>query len=294
MRVLRLLVGLLALGSAPRWAAGAPIVDQWALVPESAPWSSASTAAYQALAQTLLINTTGILSSVGLEIWHLNDTPAAAARGTITVEVRQMRKGNVPSGDLVASGQIVDTGFIPSAGSGGLPPFPVPLTLVDVSSSPYLTTYGERLSIVVRSTGTYAWKRLDASSAALGGDYYRRGNPYSRSNSVWTQGTADFGFATFVEPVSPGDVNLDGTVDLGDFGILKANFGQGARRTGGDLDGDSVVNLTDFGILKTNFGDTTAAVPEPAHHAGWVALVLGSLLVRLRGRGAKGPLECRC
>jgi hypothetical protein len=272
------LAASLSMGGAARLANATPIVDQWSLVPEAAPWSSASTAANEALAQTLLIGTTGILSTVGLELWHLGDS--SVGRGDISVEVRQMRRGNNPAGDLVASGRIVDTGFIPTAGAKGTESLPVPLTLVDISSARYLTTYGERLSIVVKATGAYAWKTIDESAASGGGDYYPRGNPYARSSSVWSEGTADFGFATFVDPARPGDVNLDGEVDLADFGVLKTNFGAGARRIGGDLTGDGLVGLADFGELKANFGKSAAAaVPEPAGYAAWAGLCFAGLLV---------------
>jgi hypothetical protein len=262
-------------------ARGAPIVDQWSLVPEKAPWSSIGTATHQALAQTLLTGTTGVLSTVGLQLWHLDD--AASTRGEITVEVRQMRKGNNPAGDLVASGKLVDTGFIPNAQSKGSEPLPIPLTLIDISESRYLTIYGERLSIVVKSTGNYAWKTVDEATAAGGGNFYARGNPYSRSLSVWSQGVADFGFATFVDPVQPGDVNLDGDVNLEDFGVIKQNFGQGARHTGGDLTGDGMVGLGDFGVLKANFGKSNAAaaaVPEPTSYFGWAAVCFAFLVCR--------------
>ncbi|MEM7808907.1 MAG: dockerin type I domain-containing protein [Planctomycetota bacterium] len=56
----------------------------------------------------------------------------------------------------------------------------------------------------------------------------------------------------------PGDANGDGTVDLADFGILRANFG-GADTVGyaeADFNGDVVVDLADFGILRANFGRT--------------------------------------
>jgi len=263
-----------------RVAEGMPIVDQWSLVPDKAPWSSVDTASHQALAQTFLTGTTGVLSRVGLQLWHLGDS--AASRGEIAIEVRQMRKGNNPAGDLVASGRIVDTGFIPNAASSGGQPLPIPLTLIDISDSRYLTIYGERLSIVVKAAGNYAWKTIDDGSASGGGDFYSRGNPYSRSLSVWSEQSADFGFATFVDPAVPGDINLDGEVNLQDFGVLKQNFGQGARRTGGDLTGDGVVGLADFGELKANFGRSNAAavVPEPTSYFGWLAVCFAALLVR--------------
>ena len=283
MRFVRLLSPLaVCAGLALPTAFGGPIVDQWSLVPDKAPWSSVGTATHQALAQTMLTGTTGVLSTVGLQLWHLGDS--AASRGEISVEVRQMRKGNNPAGDLVASGRIVDTGFIPNADSKGGQPLPIPLTLVDVSDSRYLTIYGERLSIVVKAAGNYAWKTIDEGSASGGGDFYSRGNPYSRSLSVWSEQSADFGFATFVDPAAPGDddINLDGEVDLADFGVLKQNFGQGARRTGGDLTGDGMVGLADFGELKANFGrsNAAAAVPEPTSYFAWLAVCFAALLCR--------------
>jgi hypothetical protein len=68
-----------------------------------------------------------------------------------------------------------------------------------------------------------------------------------------------------LQPPLPGDANLDGKVDLSDFGILKENFGVGTARAQGDFNADGQVDLSDFGILKENFGrGAAAAVPEPA------------------------------
>jgi hypothetical protein len=78
----------------------------------------------------------------------------------------------------------------------------------------------------------------------------------------------------------PGDVNLDGKVNLDDFGLLKENFGLPYGPADFDLKG--TVNLTDFGILKENFGKVYAvgsAVPEPAT---WGLAVLGAALVGLK------------
>jgi hypothetical protein len=48
---------------------------------------------------------------------------------------------------------------------------------------------------------------------------------------------------------TPGDANLDGTVDLQDFGVLKANFGGPSGWTGGDFNADGTIDLQDFGLL---------------------------------------------
>ena len=62
--------------------------------------------------------------------------------------------------------------------------------------------------------------------------------------------------------VSPvvGDANHDGTVDLQDFSLLKANYGCGdpvpeiCTWEQGNFNGDSVIDLQDFSLLKANYG----------------------------------------
>jgi subtilisin family serine protease len=52
-----------------------------------------------------------------------------------------------------------------------------------------------------------------------------------------------------------GDANRDGTVNLDDFNILAANFGQSPRDfTQADFTYDGIVNLDDFNILASQFG----------------------------------------
>ena len=58
-----------------------------------------------------------------------------------------------------------------------------------------------------------------------------------------------------------GDANLDNIVDLQDFSILKANFGQPGGWAEGNFNGDNLIDLQDFSILKANFGEH---LPEPA------------------------------
>jgi hypothetical protein len=60
-----------------------------------------------------------------------------------------------------------------------------------------------------------------------------------------------------------GDANHDGRVNLGDFNILAANFGQSNRDFAqGDFTNDAVVNLADFNLLAGRFGEVLAG-PAP-------------------------------
>jgi hypothetical protein len=55
---------------------------------------------------------------------------------------------------------------------------------------------------------------------------------------------------------APGDANADSKVDVGDLGILAANYGmtEGATWGLGDFNGDGKVDVGDLGILAANYG----------------------------------------
>jgi hypothetical protein len=53
-----------------------------------------------------------------------------------------------------------------------------------------------------------------------------------------------------------GDANLDGAVDVGDLGILAANYGgSGKKWKLGDFNGDGLVDVGDLGILAAHYGE---------------------------------------
>ncbi len=81
-----------------------------------------------------------------------------------------------------------------------------------------------------------------------------------------------------------GDINVDSTVDLSDFGILKANFGVGVFRYQGDLNGDHRVDLSDFGLLKDNFGTRLPATQPAPEPPAWTLAAIGVGLLTLRLR----------
>jgi hypothetical protein len=67
-----------------------------------------------------------------------------------------------------------------------------------------------------------------------------------------------------------GDANRDGRVNLSDFNIVAANFGQSNRTfSQGDFNYDTIVNLADFNILASRFGQVLAA-PAGARSPGMV------------------------
>jgi len=86
-----------------------------------------------------------------------------------------------------------------------------------------------------------------------------------------------------------GDANLDGIVDLQDFGILKANFGSVGGWRSANFNGDYIVDLQDFSILKDHFGEGTpnspvTGAPEPAT---LLLMGVGSAALLRRRRKAK-------
>ena len=63
----------------------------------------------------------------------------------------------------------------------------------------------------------------------------------------------------------PGDANRDGRVDVGDLGILAANYGNiaGAAWAGGDFNLDGRVDVGDLGILAANYGYGIGGATQP-------------------------------
>ena len=68
-------------------------------------------------------------------------------------------------------------------------------------------------------------------------------------------------FNLLEEILIPGDANRDYVVDVGDLGILAANYG-GTNRTWdqGDFNGDGAVDVGDLGILAANYGSGSSSV----------------------------------
>jgi autotransporter-associated beta strand protein len=65
-------------------------------------------------------------------------------------------------------------------------------------------------------------------------------------------------------PCILGDINCDGIVDIRDYGIWRANFGQTNCGNPADLDGNCIVDIRDYGIWRANFGHTAGAAARTA------------------------------
>ncbi len=83
--------------------------------------------------------------------------------------------------------------------------------------------------------------------------------------SALTSGLERMPFVLSYATPLPGDANFDGSVNLSDFGVLKAHFGEPGSHEDGDFNADGRIDLSDFGILKQNFGAVwQAATPTAA------------------------------
>ncbi len=119
-------------------------------------------------------------------------------------------------------------------------------------------------------TATFRFPTLPNGGALPDGRYRATLSASGVSNSAGTTIAVDYAVDFFV---LAGDANRDGRVNLQDFNILAANFGQsGLDFSQGDFNYDTVVNLADFNILAGRFG----AVSSPSAF-GWADAVDGPL-----------------
>ena len=151
-----------------------------------------------------------------------------------------------------------------------------------------------------------AWtggKLTSSTAAAAAGSPHPTGIGYAEAAEVFSAFPASFegepvdSTAVLVKHTLYGDANLDGVVNLRDFDILAANYGQTARLwSHGDFTYGGAVTLADFNLLAGNFGyqatgptltphdwsTLAAVVPEPSLLAAAAPLVACTLLRRAR------------
>jgi hypothetical protein len=98
----------------------------------------------------------------------------------------------------------------------------------------------------------------DDMNTLNGTDLSWYGNPLfflgaNATSNAWTRAAA---FTLQAAALIPGDANKDGKVDVGDLGILAANYGgTGKTWATGDFNGDEKVDVGDLGILAAHYGE---------------------------------------
>jgi len=159
---------------------------------------------------------------------------------------------------------------VPNVGTGGAGGLGGGLGPTISSTTFDLTWYGPPTS--QSDTGTLTLSQMTASTDAFGTWSLRLRNSLAGSGPAEVAYLNGYVYAGEFISGLPGDVNGDGVVDLGDFGILAYNFdlnATGKTFAQGDLNADGAVDNIDFGIQSFGFEgniNTSAAilsVPEP-------------------------------
>jgi acetyl esterase/lipase len=167
------------------------------------------------------------------------------------------------------------------------PPFPQKMALVNLANPIRHVDAGDPVLFIAHGTGDtlvplrQSTKLHDALTLDGVPHEYREviGAGHGNLGSTTDAAAGAFLIAELTRPF--GDANRDGLVNLSDFNILAANFGQSGGWRQGDFNSDGMIDLGDFNLLAANFGTgSLAAVPEPA--VGIAGLCLLPLLLRSR------------
>ena len=118
----------------------------------------------------------------------------------------------------------------------------------------------------------------------------------STATTTWA-GQTMTGSDTLVMYTYGGDANLDGKIDISDYGRIDFNIPLGTNGWyNGDFNYDGKIDISDYGIIDFNIGiqgtplstssaagpSAMTAVPEPA--AITMVMAAGSLVLKRRGR----------
>jgi hypothetical protein len=108
---------------------------------------------------------------------------------------------------------------------------------------------------LVPDSSIYVYSMIqDAFNGSNGTNLSYKGNP-----GFANTGGLNYAAKLMLLPLA-GDANKDGMVDVGDLGILAANYGTTgtAAWADGDFNGDKAVDVGDLGILAANYGQGSA------------------------------------
>jgi hypothetical protein len=123
--------------------------------------------------------------------------------------------------------------------------------------------------------------------------------PTSATATATWAGQTITGTDTLVMYTYGGDANLDGKINIDDYGHIDTSIGTGLKGWfNGDFNYDGIINVDDYGIIDVNIGiqgpplaatvpvagpsDGLTAIPEPAGAALIAGALAGTVLRRLR------------
>jgi hypothetical protein len=141
---------------------------------------------------------------------------------------------------------------------------PSPMTLYQITLTPFATSAIREC----RSPYVYEWScpisAIDSAAANQGMTLAQAFRVLARINGalVPNDWSRDVSTPAVIKSITllAGDANLDNSVDVGDLGILAANYGGvGKHWSQGDFNNDGAVDVGDLGILAAHYGTNSSS-----------------------------------
>lgn len=130
------------------------------------------------------------------------------------------------------------------------------LTTNENATCKYSTTTGTSYASM---TNTFSTTGATSQSTKVSG--LSPGNTYNYyvrcQDTAGNADASDYSISFSIAAKIPGDLNLDGKVDIYDYNIFLTNFGNTTCGNVADIDGNCKVDIFDYNTLITNFGRTS-------------------------------------
>jgi MYXO-CTERM domain-containing protein len=119
-------------------------------------------------------------------------------------------------------------------------------------------------------------------------------SPPTSTPTATASATVTAGRTPTATPCILGDINCDRIVDIRDYGLWRASFGQQGAGNPADLNGDGFVDIRDYGSWRANFGHMAGAAPRgtpgPASLASTQGTAGSGGLLQAEGASPVGPV----